>query len=215
MHMKKMPVIFGGLLLMIVVVGLLFWVGSRLQMCGSGSWYGQVIPEGSGFLPDHRMSYSCWGRMQKVTGIILHYTATNTVEQAVESMTDRELFVQLIIDKDGSVYQLTDNLDDFAAGATGGNSWGISIEIVGNHLSLWESAMADDEQFRSVVKTVKYLVEKYDVPITNELPANDVLAWQGIFSHEQVDKYHPKGGRNSKIDPGKEYMDYLMAALKK
>lgn len=43
-------------------------------------------------------------------------------------MESRNLFVHMMIDRDGSDYQMTDHLDDFSAGTTGGNSWAVQIE---------------------------------------------------------------------------------------
>lgn len=197
----------------LVAATILLFIAKDMGVCGRDSKKEQIIFEDSGLLGDQRIKYQCWGKMDQVTGIILHYTSTKDFQQALEVMEKQELFVQIMIDKDGKAYQLTDNLDDFSAGATGGNAWGINIEIVGNSSTLKKSASEKDAQFIAVIDTIKYLSNRYNIPITNKLPASNTLIWHGIFSHQQVDKYHPNGGRRNKKDPGKDYMEAVMKEL--
>ena len=198
--------------LCIVILGVTFIFLTR--SCGNEIFFGQQPLLNSPLLLGQRIKYRCQGDIQKVSGIILHFTDTNTMENAINAMESRQLFVQIIIDKDGKAYQLTDKVSNFSAGATGGNSWGINIEIVGKEVDLEKSSEQKDAQFQSVVATTKFLSDYYQIPITNELPFPLDTQWQGIFSHQQVDAFHPKGGRRGKIDPGETYMRHVMTALK-
>lgn len=198
-------------ILLIVIFVFMFYQSSH---CGRDSGKIQNIPSESELLDGKRIKYTCWGKMKQVTGIILHYTATKDFQTAMDVMEKRNLFVQIMIDKNGEAYQLTDNLDDFSAGATGGNSWGINIEIVGTEKSLEQSARQNDTQFVSVVNIIKFLTDYYQIPINNQFDPNQKI-WQGIFSHKQVDNFHPNGGRNNKIDPGDSYMTAILQALTK
>ena len=204
------------MLILIVVAVVGFMVVAKTLMpkkCGEGSGKVQTILQGGPLESGKRIKYSCWGKMEQVTGIILHSTETDTFDKAKTVMQDRDLFVQIMVDKDGKAYQLTDNLDDFAAGATGANSWAISIEIVGTTESLAKSAKEHDQQFRSLISVLKYLVQHYKIPLNYTMPSDNSIIWHGIFSHQIIDKYHPNGGRKGKTDPGDAYMKEVMAFL--
>jgi hypothetical protein len=183
------------------------------KKCGEGSGRIQMVAEDSPLKSGQRIKYSCWGKMEQITGIVLHSTETDTFQKAKDVMEGKDLFVQIMVDKDGKSYQLTDNLDDFAAGATGANSWAINIEIVGTKDSLAKSAKEHDQQFRSVIAVLKYLVKKYKIPLNYAMPSDGSIIWHGIFSHQIVDKYHPNGGRKGKTDPGDAYMKEIMAFM--
>jgi len=183
------------------------------QRCGRGTETEQVAIEGSNLELGRRIAYECPPEMKKVYGVVLHYTDTDGFNSALNYMESKELFVQIMIDKDGKAYQLTDKLNEISAGATGANSWAINIEIVGHKNDLLNSARNKDIQFQSVVKTVKFLVKKYDIPVRDFPPEDRNQQWAGIFSHQLVDSLHPRGGRRGKVDPGADYMRAVMQEL--
>ncbi len=215
----KILLILGGILLVYGV----FFVGTT--QCGRNGNTVQVGLSGSPLVLGKRIHYECQGKIPEVTGIILHFTDTDTMDDALAYMENRQLYVPLLVDKDGTAYQLTDSVDDFPAGATGGNSWGINIEIVGNHESLLMSARNRDKQFFKVVEVVRFLVQYYGIPVSDDISQTTMLSrgegtqailqWHGIFSHEQVDGFHPQGGRRGKVDPGDEYMRSVFTELKR
>ncbi len=146
----------------------------------------------------------------KPQGVVLHWTAGGDVKGAISAMTNRECYVHLIIDKDGSVYQLLPFDSRVTCGSEKGNSFAIAIEIV----SVASSSTQENEdallnnpaQFKAVTDTIKYLIDTYKIPNIKGDNDTQVDAHQGIFGHYQV-------STTGKQDPGKQYMKDVWGEL--
>lgn len=142
------------------------------------------------------MNYKYMGRI-KPAAIVLHYTDFPDVSSAVARLEEQGLSTQLMIDRDGTVYQLTENIDDMAQGTKCANAYTISIEIVGNEKSLLENKA----QYNSVVETVKWLAKKYDIDLAKKVASRPQ---KGLLGHSEVAALCP--GAEKKVDPGENYM---------
>lgn len=149
---------------------------------------------------DGRMHYRDRGIMD-VQGVVLHFTATSTMETAIRVLEGRNLGAQILLDTDGKVYQAYDSLDHMAAAAAGTNHHCIQVEIIARGEY---DLLRNEAQLRSTIELVKQLAEKYDFPINNF----DIESGQGVFSHGQAKK---RWGRSvwligSNFDPGEAFM---------
>lgn len=136
----------------------------------------------------------------KPAAIVLHHIDFPTLGEAVRSLEDQDLSVQLIIDKDGKTYQLMENLDEMSAGAKCANSDSISVEILGDEKSLLENNV----QYKSVVKTVKWLAKKYSIDLSKQEAKRPQ---SGLLAHSEVAALCPNAPH--KADPGRQYMQMV------
>lgn len=129
--------------------------------------------------------------------VVLHYTATDTIDVALKILTDPKTQVSshYVIDEDGTIYQLVD--DDkrawhagksFLEGREDVNDFSIGIELQnkGYYNKIWTPF--DKRQINALIKLLEILVKKYNIPLDR------------IVGHEDVAIPH---GR--KIDPGKAF----------
>ena len=108
-------------------------------------------------------------RKESITFIILHYTETNTLVDAIKLLTDdyRKVSCHYIVDKNGDLYSLVPELyRAWHAGISGWdklddiNSRSIGIEIV----YAGESKKQYPEiQITSLIRLIKYLMSKYNI----------------------------------------------------
>lgn len=114
--------------------------------------------------------------------------------------------VQLGILRDGKTYQLTNSLTSRALHATCANNFGIGIEIEGKPSDFGASGPEKrPEQFKAVVSTVKYLMDKYNIPLEASLP-------KGVHSHKEADKYCNSGYGKDDVDDA--YLEKVKQALR-
>ncbi|HEY3226104.1 MAG TPA: N-acetylmuramoyl-L-alanine amidase [Planctomycetota bacterium] len=152
-------------------------------------------------MESRRMRYVDRGTMGEIRGIVLHFTATRTFEQAVEAFERRRLGPSIIVDTDGRAWQVVDRLEDRVAAAGGTNDHCVQIEIVGEN----EAALLDNAvQLRKVVEVVSALCAARSIVRTNR----DIESLRGVFSHGQAKK---RWGRSAwmwggDFDPGERFM---------
>ena len=154
---------------------------------------------------DRRMRYVDRGSLKEVLGIVLHFTATETMEKAVETFERRFLGPSIIVDTDGRAWQVVDHLEDKVAAAAGTNENCIQIEIVGENE---EALLANAPQRCAVVGVLKALAASRSIPLNNR----DIDSLRGVFSHGQAKK---RWGRSAwmwgdDFDPGERYMKRVL-----
>jgi N-acetyl-anhydromuramyl-L-alanine amidase AmpD len=152
------------------------------------------------------------------TGIIIHCTEINSLQASLKIMEQRRVSCQFMIDLDGTIYQLMTPINRMAHGCYGGNRWGINIELVGTEKLILEKAQQDQKQIEALVRLLHYVGEKFHIPLSNAQEGQqENHRWRGIFSHQQVNDYHPlslaRSKRPKKIDPGEEYMKLVLEHL--
>lgn len=134
------------------------------------------------------------------TGITLHWWGQE-YDRGIQALVDifhgNGLSVQIGITSDGDVYQMTKNLNTQANHAIGANTSTIGIEIEGGPNEFTkESIDKYPKKFAAVVATVKYLMDKYDIPATGEAKCGAVV---GIHPHSAYNKC-PKAAQKDDID---------------
>lgn len=156
------------------------------------------------------------------TYIVLHYLATDSGGEAGNLMTAREAqryfvgtlqdsnsdnnkYVQFIIARDGTIYQLLPETKQ-AAGACGFNRTpdgvgvSISIENEGHFEMNAPHLQFTQAQVNANIQLVKYLMQKWNIPKSH------------VVSHEWVFKNHG-GGCGARSDPGDQFMNRVMSGL--
>lgn len=150
------------------------------------------------------------GPQIKPTAIILHWTAgeydtpqqlINVLKSRVDAKYPNGRAVQLTIDKEGKVYQLSKTLETRPMQTVSDQGWndvsiGIEIESgsFGNDMTAHENDLLNNEvQFKKVLLVVKELMTKYS--IENKV---DVSNKKGVFGH-----FDANAGNS---DPGTNYM---------
>lgn len=93
------------------------------------------------------------------------------------------LGVQVGITRGGGVYQLTPQLNSYAAHAACANPWAVGIEIEASGPA---DLRSDPAQFEAVVNTTADLMRRYAIPLDGVL-APDGRSGTGVHSHKQVD----------------------------
>lgn len=117
--------------------------------------------------------------------------------------------VQLGITSDGDVWQLTKSLTTQTNHAIGANDTSIGIEIAGDASHFGKSGIEKyPEKFEAVVKTVKYLVEKYDIPLGGRVECGNV---SGIHPHKA---YNSCAGASQKNDIDDYYFNEVMKRVR-
>ena len=153
----------------------------------------------------YRMKYVDRGRMIETRGMVLHFTYTATLSEAVQAWENDGFGPHVVVDTDGKAYQLVDSLGDQVAAAGGTNEWCVQVEIVG----MGEKALLSNAaQTAKVVEVVKELAAKFTIPLTN----GDIEERRGVFSHGQAKK---RWGRSRTLtgtdfDPGEAYMKRVL-----
>lgn len=154
----------------------------------------------------------------KPTGIVIHWWGSNSGGQGIKALA-RGLAgntscpggcsVQLGILKDGKTYQMTSQLNSRAIHATCANDSTIGIEMEGVPADFGASGPTKrPQEFQAVVATVKFLMDKYQIPLKGEASKNS--GFTGVYSHKQVDAIC---GQGVKSDVDNEYLAAVIKAL--
>lgn len=158
-----------------------------------------------GKLPqEKRLAYSYRGDIRP-TCVVLHYTAIDDFQTTLKVLQKRRLSSQVVVDKDGKVYQVMDSLRHKAAAASGTNSRCVQVEIVGKGT---KALLKNHKQTKAVVSLVQELAQKYNFPLHN----HHLESFSGVFSHTQAKK---RWGRSVYLsgddyDPGEPYMKRVL-----
>ena len=148
------------------------------------------------------------------TMIVMHYTVVPTAETTYRVLQRNHVSVQLMIARDGTVYQLMP-LNRRCNGAYGVNHKALSIEMVArDEYGLLSRPI---QVFRSFC-LVKYLMAKYNIPFENVVAHSEV--GEGVTRVPQYLDYadpayptrYPPWSKRT--DPGKTYMRWLRTYLK-
>jgi hypothetical protein len=152
-------------------------------------------------------------------GITLHWWGDSTHGQNISTLESAlrgnstcgagGCSVQVGITADGKVYQMTDDLLDLTYHAIGGNQTTIGIEIGGTAADFGVSGITKyPQKFNAVVSTVKYLVNKYKIPLDGPVVCGDVV---GVHPHSA---YNNCPGAVSKDDIDATYFNAVMKAVR-
>lgn len=143
------------------------------------------------------------GKVSPVKGITLHWWGSQYgkgIRPLVDALESNPscgsggCSVQLGITSQGEVYQLTRNLNDLTYHAIGANKTTIGIEIEGGPKEFGKDGIEKyPEKFEAVVKTVKYLMKKYDIKVEGAVSCGDV---EGIHAHLEYNKCPGAGGKD-------------------
>lgn len=153
--------------------------------------------------------------------IVMHYSTTEWPESiyngfvAGATMWDGEKFfhghpsVHLVVDKDGTVYQLLP-LDRRGTGAYGVDYLSLSIEMVAVDEA---DLLSRPKQVFASFCLVKWLMQQYDIPAAKVwghyevgLGKSVVPEYKDLKDKSSPDRYPPEAGRE---DPGERYMYWL------
>lgn len=156
---------------------------------------------------ERRLRYVDRGPMKEVRGVVLHFTATPTWDEAVSAFERRRLGPSIMVDTDGSAWQVVDRLEDKVIAAAGTNDHCIQIEVVGENEA---ALLANDAQLRAVAAVLKLLAATRSFPLDNR----DIDSLRGVFSHGQAKK---RWGRSAwmwgdDFDPGERFMKRVLEA---
>ena len=151
------------------------------------------------------------GKVNKVSGVILHHTAEPTVERSLEVLTSKQKNVgtHCVIDTDGTRYIMCKpTVVTYHAGFSvlngkeGCNNFCIGIEFQGNTL---EKPLTED-QIKSAIEYLLPLIKQYKIPISN------------IVTHKMVrdayKKKYPQKRCSGKVDITDTEYKRFMKALK-
>lgn len=152
------------------------------------------------------------GTQIEPSAIILHWTAGeyDTPEELVATLRSRDRSVQLTIDKQGKVYQLSQTLETRPHQSMADDEWNdvsIGVEIESGNFgesdfAAYENDLLSNEvQYQKVLEVVKDLMDKYNIP--NESDTNEK---RGVFGHLEANA--------SSRDPGANYMKKVRDDLK-
>lgn len=150
-------------------------------------------------------------------GITLHWWGNNSNGQGISFLVSslrsnsscgaEGCSVQIGITADGKVYQMTNNLTDLTYHAIGGNQTTFGIEIEGGPADFGEAGITKyPQKFEAVVATVKYLVNKYNLPLDGAVDCGNV---SGVHPHKAYNSC-PNASSKSDIDD-----DYFNAVMQK
>lgn len=155
-------------------------------------------------------------------GITLHWWGSSSAGQGIsflasalrgnDSCGASGCSVQIGITADGKIYQMTKNLTDLTYHATGGNETTFGIEIEGGPADFGQAGVTKyPAKFNAVVATVKYLVAKYNLPLTGQVNCNDVV---GIHPHKDYNKCLLNGHPQTKTDIDDAYFNAVMQKVR-
>lgn len=149
----------------------------------------------------------------KPSMIVMHFTVVPTAEATHALFQRNHVSVQLMIGKDGSIYELMP-LNRRCTGAYGVNHKALSIEMVAR--SEQDLLSRQFQVFQSFC-LVKYLMAKYDIPLSKVVGHYEV--GEGVTRVPEYldlhDKYSPTRypASSKRTDPGKTYMRWLRSYL--
>ena len=165
-------------------------------------------------------------RKKNISFIILHYTETKTLEEAISLLTDQERKVSchFILDINGKIFNLVD-LENRAwhAGESKWknfkdlNSHSIGIEIV--YPGEKSDSMYAKKQIKSLIDLITFLKKKYNIKNNRILGHSDIAPLRKIdpgkfFPWEELDKFSLGIWVKTKKDDTKlnkdEYLKFLI-----
>lgn len=161
------------------------------------------------------------------TMIVMHYTVTDDAEAVWEGfarggrmdagdygMIFGHVSVQLMVDKDGTVYQLLP-LDWRCTGAYGVNHVALSIEMIAANE---KDLLSRPRQVWSSICLVRYLMRRFDIPLSKVVSHNDVSIGRLVLPEylDYADSKWPYGypPQFFRYDPGMTYMAWLKTVLR-
>ncbi len=173
---------------------------------------GPLLPTG----PDPGVKDPFKGPKITPTGVILHWTAyeyknpqdlVNILRGRVATGFPNGRAVQLTIDKQGKVHQLSESLETKPIQTFVDPSWnnasiGIEIQSITTDsvAAAEQDLLSNAVQYQAVLGTIRELMAKYSIPA-----ASDIGARKGVFGHYET--------TTTNLDPGKKYMEKLRAEL--
>lgn len=158
--------------------------------------------------------------------IVMHYTVTDDAE-AVWNGFERggrmdagdfglifgHVSVQLMVDKDGTVYQLLP-LDRRCTGAYGVNHVALSIEMIAADEA---DLLSRPRQVWASFCLVRYLMQRFRIPLSKVVSHNDVSIGRLVLPEylDYADSKWPYGypPQFFRYDPGMTYMAWLKTVL--
>lgn len=150
----------------------------------------------------------------KPSMIVMHYTVISSAQATHGAFQRNHVSVQLMVDKQGKVYELMP-LDRKCTGAYGVNHKALSIEMVA---STETDLLSRSKQVFSSFCLVKYLMAKYDIPLSKVVAHYEVgegkrtvPEYLDLADKVYPDRYPPSSRRT---DPGVTYMTWLRSYLK-
>ena len=158
------------------------------------------------------------------TAIVLHWWSNNApdntgIQSLVNGLRGNDscgaagCTVQLGILRDGKTYQLTNSLNSRAIHAVCANDYAIGIEMEGGPDNFGaDGPEKRPEQFKAAVATVKYLMEKYNIPLESSIQNPSSGGAKGVVSHKQIDAKCPDGSGKDDVDDA--YLEKVKQALK-
>lgn len=140
------------------------------------------------------------------TAIVVHWTAKNYIREdsvggVIKALEDNPecgeegCSVQLFVDREGIIYQLTPRLDMHAIHARGLNEHSVGIEVEGASEA---DLLKNPVQYQSVLRAVATSQEMFQIS-----SIGDPYAKTGILGHMETDPIYSEG---AKSDPGAHYM---------
>jgi len=143
------------------------------------------------------------GKVNTVEGIILHHTASSTVQRAISKLraSDSNVSSHVVIDTDGTRYVLAspDKVTWHAGksrmnGRENCNDFTIGIEFQGNTSEIPPSPgdSLTQDQINSGIEYLLPIIKQYNIPLEN------------IVTHEQVRTAYLNAHPNDTITPTKE-----------
>lgn len=160
----------------------------------------------------------------KPTAIVLHWWSNNAPDNmGIQSLVNGlkgnpycpgGCSVQLGILRDGRTYQLTNSLTSRAAHAFCANSYAIGIENEGGPQDFGaDGPTRRPEQFKAIVSTVKYLMDKYDIPLESTIKDPSSQGAKGVVSHKQISaKCDSHRGESDDVDDA--YLEKVKQAIR-
>ncbi len=112
--------------------------------------------------------------------VIIHHTAENSCQQALETLTDprgnRKVSAHYLICKDGTVYQLVD--ERYRAWQAGISRWGnihnVNSVSLGIELDNTGNEPFPDKQIQSLLVVLKSIRKRYYIPAANYVGHSDI-----------------------------------------
>jgi hypothetical protein len=170
--------------------------------------------------------YGLMGHQPTMIG--LHYTAGHeqTAQDLISSLRSNKscgpegCSIQMTVDPNGNIYQLTSRLDVITGNIINFNDADIGIEIMGPNQ---DALLANQAQFNAVVSLVAQLMQKYNIQMQQ-----DFLNKAGLMGHMECDAWsdshkgtHFSGqysgetvkGTDGHKDPGSIYMSKVRDAV--
>ncbi|OHB77442.1 MAG: hypothetical protein A2Z34_09225 [Planctomycetes bacterium RBG_16_59_8] len=130
--------------------------------------------------------------------LVLHSTSGKSLYSAMLAMERRGQAVHLIVDRDGTLYRLTDSLELQGRAARGMDDVAIHLCAVGGEES---ELLLNVAQWKRMAEIVRILCEGYAISVTN----HDIVGKGGVFSHAQAKYRHGGWLPNDRLEPGEGF----------